>query len=119
MKALIEISPRGSVFAAARAQMAGTQATGQEADFLLRFESARSLFSELTAARMDLLELLRRTGPCSVYALAKAAERNYSNIHTDIKRLSELGLVERTDGGNVFVPFTEVNIHFSLLQEAA
>jgi predicted transcriptional regulator len=119
MKALIEIAPRGSVFAAARAQISSSQATGQDADFLLRFESARSLFSELTPARMDVLELLRRIGPCSVYALAKAAQRNYSNIHADTKRLIELGLVERAEGGEVIVPFSEVDIHFPLLKNAA
>ncbi len=29
------------------------------------------------------------------YALAKAAERNYSNVHSGVARLEELGLVER------------------------
>ena len=117
MKALIEVSPRGSVFAAARAQIASSQA-GKEPDFLLQFESAKTMFSELTAARMDLLDLLKRTGTCSVYALAKAARRNYSNIHTDVKRLLELGLIVRDDNGMVFVPFSEVDIHFAL-QKAA
>jgi predicted transcriptional regulator len=37
-----------------------------------------------------------------MYALAKVAGRNYSNVHTDVVRL--LGLVEREDG-MVFVPF--------------
>jgi len=32
------------------------------------------LFSELTPARLELLDTLRRVGPCSVYALAKTAE---------------------------------------------
>ena len=53
------------------------------------------LFSELTPARVDLLDTLRRVGPCSVYALAKAAERNDSNVHTDVTRLDEFGLIER------------------------
>jgi predicted transcriptional regulator len=119
MKALIEVAARGSVFAGVRAQIAASQATGAEADFLLRFESAKALFSELTAARMDLLELLKRMGACSVYALAKAAGRNYSNVHTDIKRLADLGLVERCPSGEVMVPFTEVDIHFPLLGKAA
>lgn len=117
MKALIEVSPRGSVFTAARDQITHSQAGG-EADFLLRFESAKTMFSELTAARMDLLDVLKQMGACSVYALAKAARRNYSNIHTDVKRLIELGLICRDDSGAVFVPFSEVDIRFSLQKVA-
>jgi predicted transcriptional regulator len=65
----------------------------------------RSLFAELTPARVDLLDTLRRVGPCSVYALSKAAERNYSNVHADVARLEELGLIERTDeGGDIGPP---------------
>jgi predicted transcriptional regulator len=38
------------------------------------------MFTDLTPARLDLLETLRKSGPTSVYALAKVAERNYSNV---------------------------------------
>lgn len=117
MKALIEVSPRGSEFAAARSQIARGK-TGEEADFLLRFESAKTMFSELTAARMDLLDVLKQTGACSVYALAKVARRNYSNIHADVKRLTELGLIVRDENGAVFVPFSEVDIRFALKKAA-
>ena len=48
---------------------------------------------------------LRQRGPCSVYALAKTVERNYSNVHTDIGRLEQHGLVHCTPEDAVFVPF--------------
>jgi predicted transcriptional regulator len=81
-------------------------------------KSARVLFSELTPARIDLLDTLRRMGPSSMYALAKVAERNYSNVHTDVVRLLELGLVERGDDGMVFVPFDAIEIRLPLAQVA-
>jgi predicted transcriptional regulator len=109
MKAIIEVSARGSIFKTARAQVASAR-KGRAPDFHLSFESARSLFSELTPARLDLLDTLRRVGPCSVYALAKAAERNYSNVHTDVARMEELGLVDRTEDGQVSVPYESVEI---------
>lgn len=119
MKALIEIAPRGSVFANARAQLkaaekAPEQAPGYGADYYLSFESARTLFSELTPSRIDLLEALRQCGPCSVYALAKTVARNYSNVHTDIGKLEEHGLVRRTPEDAVFVPFESVEIRLEL-----
>jgi predicted transcriptional regulator len=110
MKAIIELGRKNNIFAAVREQIE----SGVEADYRLSFESARSLFSELTPARIDLLDTLRRVGPCSVYALAKAAGRNYSNVHGDVTRLLELGLIERAQDDTVFVPFAEIDIRLPL-----
>lgn len=117
MKAVIEVVRRGSAVRAARRQIAGAR-KGQPVDFHLSFESARSLFSELTPARVDLLDTLRKVGPCSIYALAKAAERNYSNVHSDVGRLEELGLIERTEDDAILVPFESVEILLPLAQVA-
>jgi predicted transcriptional regulator len=117
MKAIIEVAKTGSAVRSARNQI--TQARrGHSPDFRLSFESARSLFAELTPARVDLLDTLRRIGPCSVYALAKASERNYSNVHSDVARLETLGLIERTDDSSVVVPYESVEILLPLAQVA-
>ncbi len=110
MKAIIEIARRDSVFEAALADLR----QGGSPDFTLSFESARSLFSAITPARLDLLDVLRRLGPCSVYALAKAAGRKYANVHGDVAHLAELGLVARTDDDLVQVPFEAIEIHMPL-----
>jgi predicted transcriptional regulator len=117
MKAIIEVAKRGSAALSAKAQVAASR-RGVSPDFRLSFESARTLFSELTPARVDLLGTLRQAGPCGVYALAKAAERNYSNVHTDVTRLEELGLIERTEDGLVSVPYESVEIVLPLAQAA-
>ena len=114
MKAIIEVAARNSIFDPALADLAG----GGSADYHLSFESAKALFAEITPARFDLLGVLRRTGPCSVYALAKAAGRNYSNVHADIAKLAELNLVERTDDDAVCVPYENVEIHMALAKAA-
>ena len=117
MKAIIEVARRGSAVKSARLQL-GAARRGVVPDFRLSFESARTLFSEFTPARLDLLDTLHRVGPCSVYALAKAAERNYSNVHSDISRLEELGLIERTEDNQVSVPYEAVEILVPLAQVA-
>jgi predicted transcriptional regulator len=120
MRAIIEIAPRGSVFKVARSQLKVAEAGSPfGADYHLSFESARTLFKELTPSRIDLLERLRQCGPCSVYALAKTVARNYSNVHTDIGKLEEHGLVKRTPQDTVFVPFESVEIHLDLFKKAA
>jgi predicted transcriptional regulator len=118
MKAIIEVSGKGSVFKTAAAQVTAAR-RGRAPDFHLSFESARSLFAELTPARLDLLDTLRRVGPCSVYALAKAAERNYSNVHTDAARLEELGLIDRSAEGEILVPYESVEIVVPLARAVA
>ena len=117
MKAIIELSRKASIFGAVAQQVAGAR-QGRPPDYRLSFESARSLFAELTPARLDLLDTLRRAGPCSVYALAKTAERNYSNVHTDVARLEELGLIERGEDATISVPYDSVEILMPLAQVA-
>jgi predicted transcriptional regulator len=116
MKAIIQVAKRGSAVRAARAKLASER--GSQADFLLSFESAKSLFSALSPVRLELLELLRGLGACSVYALAKEADRNYSNVHSDIAKLEELGLVTRTTDGQVQVLFESVEIHMPFAKAA-
>ena len=110
MKAIIEVRQLGQTFNDARRRLAGNLRRQQEADYHLSYESARHLCSELTPARMDVLRTLRATGATSVKALAAAAGRNYSNVHTDVDRLIFLGLVERRPDGAVCVPFDEIDI---------
>ena len=117
MKAIIEVARKGSAVRTARTQLAAAR-QGKTPDYRLSFESARSLFAELTPARLDLLDTLRKLGPCSVYALAKAAARNYSNVHTDVARLEALGLVDRNGDGAISVPYDAVEILLPLAQVA-
>jgi len=98
-------------------QVADTR-RGRRPDYRLHFESAKTLFAELTPARIELLDCLRRHGPCSVYALARAAERNDSNVHTDVGRLEQLGLIERTANDTDMVPFEAVEIRMPLAKVA-
>jgi predicted transcriptional regulator len=62
---------------------------------ILTFGNLPLLTKTLTPARWSLLEKLRAEGPCSIYELARRLERDYKNVHTDVARLIELGLIER------------------------
>lgn len=61
----------------------------------LSFESLPTLLKNLTPARWTLLELLKHDGPLSINELARRLARHYKNVHTDVTRLIELGLIER------------------------
>ena len=73
-----------------------------------------ALLKNLTPARWQLLARLRAQGPLSVYELARRLERDYKNVHTDVKRLAELGLVERRADGRVAVGWAAVRCELTL-----
>jgi len=118
MKAIVEVARHGLDEALEIARRFDAGEAVPEADYYLRFDSARLLLSHLTGSRMELLDRLRRTGPCNVAQLAKSAGRNYSNVHRDVAALEDLGLVERNEAGQVLVPFDAVEIHLGLAQAA-
>jgi predicted transcriptional regulator len=70
------------------------------------------LLRTLTPARWQLLDRLREDGPLSIYELAKRLERDYKNVHTDVSRLAEIGLVEKDLTGRVSVPWDVVRAEF-------
>jgi predicted transcriptional regulator len=65
----------------------------------LAFESWDALSRVLTGKRMELLRYVRRNNVASVRALAKALNRDYSNVHADVKALASAGLLDATAKG--------------------
>lgn len=65
----------------------------------LAFESWDALARVLTGKRMELLRYVRRHNVPSVRALAKALDRDYSNVHADVQALASAGLLDNLAGG--------------------
>ena len=94
MKAIIELTSwKTSQARALRAAKKADAGKPVKADYHLDFDSMNSLFSDITPARMQVIESSKHLGPLSVYALAKAMGRNYSNVHRDVGKLLELELM--------------------------
>jgi predicted transcriptional regulator len=81
---------------------------------ILSFADLPLLLKTLTQARWEMLARLRKLGPVSVYGLAKELGRDYKNVHTDVARLIELGLVERTEDALVRVAWDAVRSELRL-----
>ena len=75
---------------------------------ILSFADLPLLLKNLSPARWTLLERLRKDGPLSIYELAKRLARDYKNVHTDVARLAETGLIERQADTRVAVPWDVV-----------
>lgn len=80
----------------------------------LNFASLPQLLRELSPSRWTLLEALRVEGKMTVYALAKHLGRHYKNVHTDVARLTELGLIQKDEAGKVSVPWDVIAAEFKL-----
>ena len=123
MKAIIGVqsldgfSKEGKDFA--RRLDAGTKL--HEGDFQLSFSTPAQLVAELSPKRMELLQALKKAGPLSIRALAKMMARNYSNVHADVQRLIEHGLIEKDADDHVLVPWDDVVVRMdaSLMRLAA
>jgi predicted transcriptional regulator len=83
-------------------------------EYRLTFASLPQLLKELSPSRWELLEALRVEGKMTIYALAKHLDRHYKNVHTDVTRLMELGLIEKTKGGKVHVPWDVIAAELKL-----
>ncbi|TAN53315.1 MAG: MarR family transcriptional regulator [Betaproteobacteria bacterium] len=81
---------------------------------VLSFADLPLLLKSLTPARWALLAQLKQSGPVSVYALAKRLGRDYKNVHTEVRRLLELGLIERRGAAEVAVRWDAVRAELKL-----
>lgn len=74
----------------------------------LHFADMPTLLKNLTGERWRIVEFVKANGPLSIYAVAKRLERNYKNVHADVSRLLELGLLEKRDDGRLVVPYRAI-----------
>ncbi|MEZ5476285.1 MAG: helix-turn-helix domain-containing protein [Thiolinea sp.] len=78
------------------------------------FETPGALFSAITPRRWDVLNYLQGKPAMSIRELAKRLQRDVKNVHTDVTKLLEIGLIEKNEVGRVFSPFAEIRTEFIL-----
>jgi predicted transcriptional regulator len=54
-------------------------------------ETARAIFTD---ARLRIIQVLKSKSPQSIYALAKALNRDFKNVYDDIVFLEQLGILK-------------------------
>lgn len=117
MKKRIEITVGSTSDALDRFEAAWARAkkgSARGAEVRLTFESLPLLLRNLTPARWQLLETLKAEGPFSINELARRLARNYKNVHTDVTRLVELGLIQKQKDQRVIVAWDVVTAEMRL-----
>lgn len=85
-----------------------------ETEDKLNFESIETLLKILTPGRWVLLKSLRKSGPMSIRSLASVLQRDYKNVHTDVRLLEKCGLIDRTEDNRVKVPWSVIEAKLEL-----
>ena len=80
----------------------------------ISFESMEAFLRVLTPNRWALLRALRASGASSIRALAKTLDRDYRGVHADVTALIEAGLIERSDSGEISVPWSRVTAEMAV-----
>ncbi|MDQ5767348.1 HVO_A0114 family putative DNA-binding protein [Thiothrix subterranea] len=92
--------------------------TGSYQGEVFTFETPMGLFQAITPKRWELLDRLQGKAAVSIRELAKQLGRDVKNVHTDVSKLLEIGLLERDEVGRVFSPFAEIRTEFTLKGES-
>jgi predicted transcriptional regulator len=77
------------------------------------FLSFQSMLETLSPRRLELLRHVRQHGAASVRGLAASLQRDYKNVHQDVRALEAGGLLVR-DGRRLTAPWNEVQASIDL-----
>lgn len=68
----------------------------------------------LTPKRVELLIEIYQQGAISIRALSRVLNRDYKNVHVDIRILEDAGLLQRSETGALHVPCETITLYLSL-----
>lgn len=84
---------------------------------ILSFENAPALMKMLSPKRLELLQVLHLLGLTSIRQLAKELDRDYSNVHQDVKALNKIGVILEEDG-KYYAPWETIVTEISLCKRS-
>jgi predicted transcriptional regulator len=88
----------------------------QESKVTLQFGSYDDLVDSLTPLRLELIQAIAEHSPESMREAARLVDRDISDVHSDLKQLEVLGILELEAGGpggamQPVVPFDRIEMH--------
>jgi predicted transcriptional regulator len=111
--AMIHIQPANEMIDRASSGALAAIRSGKYQGEHFGFESPAALFRSITPKRWEILWLLQQIGPLEIRTLARELDRDFRRVHDDVAALLNVGLIEKTDDGKVWVPFREIQASFT------
>jgi len=90
---------------------------GQEQGAHISFGSVELLWQTLTRKRWELLHALTGQGVMSIREAARRVGRDVKAVHGDVSALVSAGVINRAEGGIVFL-YDAVHVDFMLTKAA-
>ena len=83
---------------------------------VIQFGSYNDLVDSLTPLRLELIQAIAEGDPQSMREAARLVDRDVSDVHSDLKHLEVLGIIQLEDGGpsgamQPAVPFDRIEMH--------
>jgi len=88
----------------------------QDGAATLQFGTYDDLVDSLTPLRLELVQAIAAHAPESMREAARLVDRDVSDVHSDLKHLETLGILELKEGGpggamQPIVPFDRIEMH--------
>lgn len=88
----------------------------QDGAATLQFGTYDDLVDSLTPLRLELIQTIAEHAPESMREAARLVDRDVSDVHSDLKHLETLGMLELKEGGpggamQPIVPFDRIEMH--------
>jgi predicted transcriptional regulator len=88
----------------------------QDGAATLQFGTYDDLVDSLTPLRLELIQAIAEHAPESMREAARLVDRDVSDVHSDLKHLETLGVLELKEGGpggamQPIVPFDRIEMH--------
>ena len=88
----------------------------QDGAATLQFGTYDDLVDSLTPLRLELIQAIAEHAPESMREAARLVDRDVSDVHSDLKHLETLGILELKEGGpggamQPVVPFDRIEMH--------
>ena len=87
---------------------------GEVQGAFISFESPTLLFKVLSGKRWELLEIMTGAGSISIREAARRLGRDVKAVHGDVHKLLKVGILRKTEKGQIEFPFDAVQVDFML-----
>lgn len=87
---------------------------GKSQGIFIDFQSPELLFKVISANRWKILIAMTAVGPLSIRELSRRLERDVKAVHGDVHMLLNVGILQKTDKGQIEFPFDAVHVNFML-----
>jgi predicted transcriptional regulator len=79
----------------------------------LDFASLDDAWKLLSDKRRGIMQAMAGAGPLSIREIARRVGRDVRAVHSDVRLLHHAGVIDKTEGGRMVLPYTTIKFDFS------